>query len=86
MIHPDLLAILACPASRQPLAEADADLLGRVNERIAAGGVQNVGGEDVTKALQAALVREDGTLVYPVRDDIPVLLREEGIEVASGDA
>ena len=81
MIHPDLLAILACPATRQPLAQADEALLGRVNERIAAGGVQNVGGTDVTAVLDAALVREDGTLLYPVRDDIPVLLREEGIEV-----
>ena len=81
MIHPDLLAILACPATRQPLAQADEALLGRVNERIAAGGVQNVGGTDVTAALEAALVRKDGTLLYPVRDDIPVLLREEGIEV-----
>ena len=35
----------------------------------------------MTDALEAALVREDGTLVYPVRDDIPVLLREEGIAV-----
>lgn len=81
MIHPDLLAILACPDTRQPLAHADEALLARVNERIAAGGLQNVGGNDVTDALEAALVREDGQMVYPVRDDIPVLLREEGIAV-----
>ena len=86
VIHPDLLAILACPVSRQPLAHADDALLGRVNERIAAGGVQNVGGTAVSNALESALVREDGTLVYPVRDDIPVLLREEGIEVGPADS
>lgn len=81
MIHPDLLAILACPESRQPLAHADDALLARVNERIAGGGVQNVGGTDVSEALTAGLVREDGAVVYPVRDDIPVLLVDEGIRV-----
>ncbi len=81
MIHPDLLAILACPDSRQPLDLADEATLGALNGRIAAGGVQNVGGAEVSAALEAGLVREDGTIVYPVRDDIPVLLREEGIPV-----
>lgn len=45
--------------------------------------MQNVGGADVTAALEAGLVREDGQVIYPVRDDIPVLLREEGILVGS---
>ena len=81
VIHPDLLAILACPDSRQPLGLADEATLSALNGRIAAGGVQNVGGGEVTTALDAGLVREDGTIVYPVRDDIPVLLREEGIAV-----
>ena len=79
MIHPDLLAILACPESRQPLAHADEATLKGLNDRIAAGGVVNVGGDEVSAPLEAGLVREDGQLVYPVRDDIPVLLREEGI-------
>ncbi|MGD2018974.1 MAG: hypothetical protein PVJ89_12710 [Planctomycetota bacterium] len=79
MIHPDLLAILACPDSRQPLDHADEATLKGLNDRIAAGGVVNVGGDEVSAPLEAGLVREDGQLVYPVRDDIPVLLREEGI-------
>lgn len=83
VIHPDLLAILACPDSRQPLDLADEATLKGLNDRIAAGGVQNVGGADVSAALDAGLVREDGTVIYPVRDDIPVLLREEGIHLES---
>ena len=79
MIHPDLLAILACPDSRQPLDHADEATIKGLNDRIEAGGVLNVGGEEVTAPLEAGLVREDGEIVYPVRDDIPVLLREEGI-------
>ncbi len=80
-IDPELLALLACPDSRQPLAEAGSDVLERVNGAIQAGGCKNVGGADVDQALEAGLVREDGSIVYPVRDGIPVLLVEEGLAV-----
>ncbi len=82
MIQPELLAILACPETRQSLQLADDAVLGSVNEKIAGGGVKNVGGADVTDALTAGLIREDGQVVYPVRDDIPVLLVDEGIRVS----
>ena len=81
MIDKDLLEILACPDTHQPLALADAALLERVNAAIAKGGVKNVGGEAVADALEAGLVREDGMIVYPIRDEIPVLLIDEGIPV-----
>lgn len=82
MIDKDLLAILACPQTHQPLAEANADLLKRLNERIAAGAVKNVGGAGVKLALAGGLVRQDGKIVYPVRDEIPVLLVDEGIALS----
>ena len=79
MIDKDLLSILACPETHQPLAEADEALLAGVNAAIEAGGCTNVGGEKVDRPLEAGLVREDGQVVYPVRDTIPVLLIDEGI-------
>ena len=59
-------------------------LLAQVNAAIEKGGFQNVGGADVTQTLEAGLVREDGTIVYPVRDGIPVLLVEEGLAIPQG--
>lgn len=84
MIDKDLLAILACPDTRQPLSEADAALLARVNAEIAAGRARNVGGAPVTAPLESALVRQDRKVLYPIRDGIPILLMEEGLLIDEG--
>lgn len=81
MIDEDLLSILACPATHQPLAHADAALLERVNQAVSQGRSKNVGGAAVSEPLEAGLVREDKKIVYPIRDGIPVLLVDEGIPV-----
>jgi uncharacterized protein YbaR (Trm112 family) len=79
MVDPDLLEILVCPESRTPVRLADKELLDMVNRRITEGRLRTRGGETVTEPLAAALVREDGALLYPIRDDIPVMLIEEAI-------
>ena len=79
MIDPKLLDILVCPETKQPLRVADADLLSAVNSAIEAGSVSNRGGAPVNAPLVEALVREDGAFLYPVRDDIPIMLIDESI-------
>jgi len=79
VIDKDLLQILACPESHQPLTEATAEELAGVNARIASGGVKNKGGTAVDQALEGGLVREDKQVIYPIREGIPVLLVDEGI-------
>jgi len=83
VIHPDLLSIIACPESRQPLSLAEAELIEKLNAAIQGGDVKNVGGADVTGPVEAALVREDGEVIYLIRDSIPVLLVDEGIRAES---
>ena len=78
-LSPDLLEILCCPEVRTPVKLAPEDQVKRLNAAIAAGKVKNRGGNQVTDAVHAALVRQDGKVLYPVRDDIPVMLVEEGI-------
>jgi uncharacterized protein YbaR (Trm112 family) len=79
MIDQNLLEILVCPETKQPLRVADEDLLKKLNASIESGQVKNRGGEAVTAGLNEALVREDGEVLYPVRDDIPIMLIDESI-------
>lgn len=81
MIDKDLLSILACPETHQPLAEAGADLLQRLNAEVARGSVKTRAGTAVKESIEGGLVRQDGKILYPIRDGIPVLLIDEGIPV-----
>ena len=51
MIDQNLLDILVCPETKQPLRVVDADLLRQVNESIAAGTVATRAGEPVEEPL-----------------------------------
>jgi uncharacterized protein YbaR (Trm112 family) len=81
MIDAELLEILVCPETKTAVKPAGAELIAAVNRAIAAGKVKNRGGAAVTDALDEGLVREDGKLLYPVRDEIPIMLVEEAIEL-----
>ena len=80
-VNPELMEILVCPETRQPLALADASLLADLNERIRAKTLRNRGGDRVEKEITEGLLREDGRVLYVVDDDIPVMLVEESIEL-----
>ena len=81
-VHPELLEILVCPETKQPIAVAGADVLARINAEIDAGRLRNRGGETVKSRISEALVREDGRILYPVDDGIPVMLIDESIELS----
>jgi uncharacterized protein YbaR (Trm112 family) len=81
-VAPDLVEILVCPETKQPVRLADAAELSRVNERIRAGTLRNRGGAAVKQELAEALIREDGRILYPVDDGIPVMLVDESIELS----
>ena len=81
MLAPDFLAMLRCPEDRTPLHEAPAELLARLNFSVEQGQLKNRAGLKVEKRLDGALVREDGTIAYPIVDQIPILLVDEGIRL-----
>ena len=81
MLHPDLLKILCCPETRQPLTLADAALIDQLNEQIQRGQLRNRAGRPVTERLDGGLLRQDGKFLYPIREEIPVMLVDQAIPV-----
>ena len=78
-VSQELLAILVCPETKQPVALAPTELVDTLNAHIQNGTLKSRVGEVVSAAMDAALVREDQHYCYPIRDDIPVMLIDEAI-------
>ncbi len=74
-----LLTILCCPVTHKGLTLARRDLLESVNNAIGEGKLSNRDGVALEEALKEALVTDDGKLMYPVNDGIPVLLEGESV-------
>jgi uncharacterized protein YbaR (Trm112 family) len=80
-----LLDIVCCPATHMPLKSMPEATLARLNALIDAGRLRYRDDSPVTEALTEALITDDGRLAYPIRDDIPLLLEDQGILVAQLD-
>jgi len=78
-VNGKLLEILCCPVSKTPLTVLGRQKLNKLNEAINKGEALFVDGAKVTNPLQEGLITEDGKVIYPVQDDIPILLEEKGI-------
>lgn len=82
MIDRELLEILACPEDKSVVKLADSQLVDRLNEGIRQRTIKNRGGQVVTEEISAGLVRADGKFLYPVRQDIPIMLIDEALPLA----
>jgi uncharacterized protein YbaR (Trm112 family) len=79
MLKQELVEILACPENHSRLKLADSQLLQRLNAAIARGELKNKAGQVVATALGGGLVRVDGMVVYPIIDEIPMMLVDQAI-------
>ena len=77
MVDQELLDILVCPDTKQPVFLAEPALVERLNAAIGEGAVVNRGGDAVEESIEEGLVREDRAFLYPVRDGIPIMLIDE---------
>jgi uncharacterized protein len=81
MLSSDFIRILRCPETFQPLALAEADVIARLNEQIGERRLCNRAAQTISKPLDGGLMREDGRVLYPIIDETPILLVDEGIEL-----
>lgn len=79
------LALLRCPHDRSELSEADAALVSRINAAIAGHRLKDQSGKLVERSIGGGLIRAAGDLLYPIIDDIPVMLYDEAIPLAQLD-
>jgi len=54
-------------------------LIDDLNKRIQAGTLIDRVDEKITEPIDGGLIREDGKIMFPIRQDIPVMLIDQGI-------
>jgi len=79
----ELLNILCCPETKQSLNPANHELIEALNRTIRKGTLTNRGNKRVEGPLEAGLIREDQKFLYPVRDNIPIMLIDEAIPLTN---
>lgn len=79
VIDPELLDLLRCPETRQPLIEVSPEQIDALNRQILAGEIVDRSGRSVTEPIDGALLREDRQWFYPIRSQVPVLLIAEAV-------
>jgi uncharacterized protein YbaR (Trm112 family) len=78
-VDKDLLAILCCPETKLDVSLADDALISKINEAVTRGALKNKAQKPVSELLDGGLIRSDRKILYPIREDIPVMLIDEGI-------
>lgn len=80
MIDKELLDIIVCPETKQDLVLAEPELIERINLLIEKGELRNRSKQKVSEKIDGGLIqKEDRKYLYPIRDDIPILLIDESI-------
>jgi uncharacterized protein YbaR (Trm112 family) len=79
MIDEELLKILCCPETKKDLFLAEKELISKINDKIEKGELKNRGQEVIKEKIDSGLIREDKKYLYPIREDIPIMLIDEGI-------
>ena len=79
MVDQELLDILVCPENKTKVTLAEQAVVDKANAAIEAGALKNRAGDTIEEKIDAGLVREDKAYMYPIRDDIPIMLIDEAI-------
>jgi uncharacterized protein YbaR (Trm112 family) len=82
MISQELLNIIVCPETKQDLVIAEIDVVEKINTLIENGELLNRSKQKVTEKIDGGLIqKDDRKYLYPIRDEIPILLIDESISL-----
>ena len=76
-----LLNIICCPVTREKLSIATSKQLEFINAEIANSTLKKLDGSIAEKPQSKALINATKTLLYPIEEDIPILLEKEAIKL-----
>ena len=78
----DVIELLECPLTRQPLEWASDAVLGRLELLRKQARLLDRSGTPLIDALLAGLVNREGSVFYPVSNGLPVLLKERSVALS----
>jgi len=82
-IDKKLLTVVCCPETKQRVRIAENSLIEQLNQSIEKREIYNRINQLVEKTLDGGLIREDGKYLYPIIEEIPILLIDEAIPIDS---
>lgn len=82
-ISKDLLDILCCPDTKEDVHLISNEKVEIINKAITAGVIKIRSGKVETHSIDSGLLRADGKYLYPIRDDIPIMLIDEAIDMST---
>jgi uncharacterized protein YbaR (Trm112 family) len=81
-INSQLLDILVCPVTKLPVSTVNQEMLKQLNNKIGNGEIVSKDGNAVTEAIDEALITSNKTTIYRIKDSIPIMLEDQGIDAA----
>jgi len=80
-MNKELLTILVCPVTKLPVRFLSRSNLQILNRIISEGNLQNAAGQRVDSQFSQALIARNNTMIYPVKDGVPIMLEDQAIPV-----
>ena len=79
----ELLEVVVCPHTHQPLKRVSANRLQELNEAIARGAIHNRRGDRIVTPVDGALVCDEGRHAYLITGGIADLIWDESVVLAT---